>query len=94
MPVQTEVTVDGTLNNDGTLELHQKPGLSPGPVKVTLVPAAATGATRGSIADTMAGIKARQQRRGYGGMNQEELDRLQQERQADDDAYDEQRDAQ
>jgi hypothetical protein len=32
----TEITVTGTLNADGTLELDQKPHLSPGPVTVVL----------------------------------------------------------
>jgi hypothetical protein len=32
----TEITVQGTLNPDGTLELDQKPSLSPGRVTVVL----------------------------------------------------------
>ena len=34
----TEVVVEGTLKPDGTLELDQKPSLSPGRVKVILHP--------------------------------------------------------
>jgi hypothetical protein len=32
----TEIVVEGTLNPDGTLELDQKPNLSPGRVTVVL----------------------------------------------------------
>jgi hypothetical protein len=32
----TEITVEGTLKPDGTLELDHKPNLGPGRVKVTL----------------------------------------------------------
>jgi hypothetical protein len=36
----TQVTVHGTLNADGTLELDEKPNLSPGRVQVTVAPLA------------------------------------------------------
>ncbi|HVA46026.1 MAG TPA: hypothetical protein VNH11_06525 [Pirellulales bacterium] len=87
MPANPEVTVDATLKSDGTLGLHEKPNLAPGPVTVVLVPASSKTAQHGSITDTISHIKSRQQRRGYPGLDDKDFEQLEEERQADEDAY-------
>lgn len=94
MSPNLEVTVEGTLRADGTVELHEKPHLAPGPVTVilvppsVLVPASGNASPRGSIAETIGQIKARQQRRGYHGYGEVDFEQLEKERQADEEAYD------
>ncbi|HQU41532.1 MAG TPA: hypothetical protein PK867_01915 [Pirellulales bacterium] len=87
MPANFEVTVDATLKGDGTLDLHEKPNLAPGPVTVVLVPASSKAVTHGGIADTIRHIKSRQQQRGYHGLDDNDFKQLEEEQRADEDAY-------
>jgi hypothetical protein len=70
----TEVVVRGTLKEDGTLELDEKPELPPGRVQVTLrhVPEAAPG--RPGWWEVLQQIWKDQEARGYKGRTKEEID--------------------
>ena len=72
MNVTGEV-IDGTLRQDGTLELDQKPSLVPGRVKVTLQPAQAGMPGRG-LAEVIDEIRQSQQARGFQGRSAEEIE--------------------
>ncbi len=67
-------TVEGTLKPDGTLELDQKPSLSPGRVTVTLQPVQAGSTPRRSLADIIDQIRQEQQARGFQGRSAEEIE--------------------
>jgi hypothetical protein len=67
-----EVVVEGTLKPDGTLELDQKPNLSPGPLRATIRPAPPPTPRRG-LADVVREIAADQRARGYPGRSAAEL---------------------
>lgn len=85
------VVVTGTLKADGTLELHERPGLAPGPVRVVSAPAPApsSGQPRRTILDVLDEIRSRQAARGYGGRSLQEMEADEAERRAEDDEYDE-----
>lgn len=69
-----EVVIEGTLNDDGTLQLDQKPSLSPGRVIVTLhQPQAGTPQQRGLV-DVIDEIRQSQQVRGFQGRSLEEIE--------------------
>ena len=68
--------VHGTLKDDGTLELDEKPQLAPGRVQVTSlpVPAPAVAQPRRTILDVLDEIRAGQEARGYRGRSIEEME--------------------
>jgi hypothetical protein len=70
----TEVVIEGTLNPDVTLQLDQKPDLSPGRVKVILQPAQLGTPRARGLAEVLDGIRQRQQARGFQGCGAEEIE--------------------
>ncbi len=70
----SEVVIEGTLKSDGTLELDQKPNLSPGRVKVILQPAQASPPRRRGLTDVIDEIRESQQARGFQGRSAEEIE--------------------
>ncbi|MGP0065487.1 MAG: hypothetical protein ACLQGP_18025 [Isosphaeraceae bacterium] len=83
--------VQGTLKDDGTLELDEKPPLAPGRVQVTILPlrAPAVAPPRGTILDVLKEIRAAQEARGYRGRSIEEMEADEAERRAEEEAYEE-----
>jgi hypothetical protein len=68
------VVIEGTLKPDGTLELDQKPGLSPGRVRVILQPAPAGPVPRRGLAEVIDEIRQGQQARAFQGRSAEEIE--------------------
>ena len=79
------IIVQGTLKPDGTLELDQKPNLSPGRVQVVVQPLLRP-ATRGLI-EVMDEIRQSQRARGYQGRTPEEMQAEEAARREEDDDY-------
>jgi hypothetical protein len=69
-----EAIVEGTLKPDGTLELDEKPNLSPGRVKVILQPATASTAPTRGLADVIDEIRQGQQARGFQGRSPQDIE--------------------
>ena|SRR5438552_2570580 len=67
-------TIEGTLRPDGTLELDQKPSLSPGRVVVTLQPAQPGSPLGRGLADVIDQIHRDRQARGFPGRSAEEIE--------------------
>ena len=84
----TETVIEGTLKPDGTLELDQKPSLSPGRVQVTVKPLAAPTPKRRGLVDVIDEIRRDQLARGYQGRSAEEMAADEAERKAEEDDYD------
>jgi hypothetical protein len=83
------VTVEGTLQPDGTLQLDQKPNLSPGRVQVIvqpLPPPVPVRPQRGLV-DVMDEIRASQLARGYHGRSPAEMKAEEAARQDENDEY-------
>ena len=72
--ILTEVVVQGTLKPDGTLELDQKPALSPGRVTVILQPAQAGTPPTRRLADLIDEIRRGQQAGGFQGRSAQEIE--------------------
>ena len=70
----TETVVEGTLRPDGTLELDQRPNLSPGRVKVILQPAQGAPRREKGLADVIDEIRQNRQARGEQDRSAEEID--------------------
>ena len=70
----TEIVVEGTLKPDGTLELDEKPSLSPGRVTVILQPAQASTTSRRGLADVIDEIRQGQQARGFQGRSAQDIE--------------------
>jgi hypothetical protein len=68
-----EETIDATLDANGQLRLSHQPQLPPGPVRVTIRAAAASGPRRG-LADVIREIAAGQRARGFPGRSAADLD--------------------
>jgi hypothetical protein len=83
----TEVVVEGTLKPDGTLELDQKPNLSPGRVQVIVKPLTATPTGRRGLVEVMDEIRQSQQARGYQGRTPQEMQAEERARQEEDEDY-------
>jgi hypothetical protein len=66
-----EVHLEGTLKADGTLELDQKPGLTPGRVLVTVKPLMTP--ARPGLAEVLQRIRREQQVRGFVGPGEQEV---------------------
>ena len=69
-----EIVVEGTLKPDGTLELDQKPSLSPGRVKVILQPAQAGAPPKRGLVAVIDEIRRGQQTRGFQGRTAQEIE--------------------
>ena len=69
-----ELVIEGTLKPDGTLDLDQKPSLSPGRVKVVLQPAQAGTPPKRGLADVIDEIRQGQQARGFQGRSAQEIE--------------------
>jgi hypothetical protein len=83
----SENVIEGTLKPDGTLELDQKPSLSPGRVQVIVRPLTTTpGASRGLV-EVMDEIRQSQRARGYQGRTLEEREAEEKARQEGDEDY-------
>ena len=81
------IVVQGTLKPDGTLELDEKPALTPGRVHVMLQPASASAEPKGGLAETIAEIRQNQQVCAYMGRTSEEIACDEDQRRTDEDAY-------
>jgi hypothetical protein len=79
-----EETIDATLDPNGRLKLSQRPRLPPGPVRVTIRVAAASGSRR-DLADVVREIADEQRARGFPGRSAVEL-RAEDDARLDDDA--------
>jgi hypothetical protein len=70
----TEIVIEGTLNPDGTLDLDEKPNLSPGRVKVILQSVPPNLPPERGLADVIDEIRTSQQIRGYQGRSAQEIE--------------------
>ena len=82
-----EETIDATLDASGQLQLSRSPQLPPGPVRVTIRVASASGPRR-TLADVIREIRADQIARGFHGLTTEELRQREAELEAENDEYD------
>jgi hypothetical protein len=87
-----EETIDATLDSNGQLRLSHSPSLPPGPVRVTIRPAAPAGPQRG-LADVIRELAAEQRARGFPGRSASELRADEDERLAEDAERDRELDA-
>jgi len=83
----SEVVIEGTLKPDGTLELDQKPSLSPGRVQVTVKPLAPPAAGRRGLVEVMDEVRQGQRARGYQGRTRQEMQAEEKARQDEDEEY-------
>ena len=81
--------VQGTLKDDGTLELDEKPPLAPGRVQVTilLMSSPAVAQPRRTILDVLDEIHSAQEARGYRGRSIEEMEADEAARRAEAEEY-------
>ena len=68
----TEAIVEGTLKPDGTLELDQKLGLSPGRVQVIVKPLPPVASRCRGLVEVMDEVRQSQRARGYLGRTSQE----------------------
>lgn len=81
--------IEGTLKPDGTLELDQKPNLTPGRVQVIVQPLSRQiSPKRHGLADVIEEIRQAQLARGYSGCTKEEMEAEEAVRQTEQDDYD------
>ena len=69
-----EVVIEGTLHADGTLQLDQRPSLSPGRVIITLHQPQAETPQKPGLAEVIDEIRQNQRARGFQGRSQEEIE--------------------
>lgn len=84
----TESVIKGTLKPDGTLELDEKPSLSPGRVQVILQSISKRTPAKRDLVEVMDEIRASQQARGYQGRTLEAMQAEEKARQEEDEEYD------
>jgi hypothetical protein len=70
----SQVVIEGTLKPDGTLELDEKPSLSPGRVTVILQPAQARASPKRGMAEVIDEIRQGQQARGFHGRSAQDIE--------------------
>src|SRR5438105_2628438 len=70
----SENVIEGTLKPDGTLELDEKPNLSPGRATVILRPSRAKTPSQRGLADVIDEIRKGQQARGFQGRSAREIE--------------------
>jgi hypothetical protein len=83
----SEVMIEGTLKPDGTLELDQKPGLSPGRVQVTVKPLVLPTGGRRGLVEVMDEVRQGQRARGYQGRTLQEMQAEEKARREEDEEY-------
>jgi len=83
----TETVIEATLKLDGTLELDQKPNLSPGRVQVIVKPLAPSYTGRRGLVEVMDEIRQSQRTRGYLGRTSQEMQAAETARQEEDEQY-------
>src|SRR5579875_3488533 len=83
----SEIVVEGTLKPDGTLELDQKPNLSPGRVQVIVKSLASSPNGRRGLVEVMDEIRQSQRARGYQGRSQQEMQAEEKVRQEENEDY-------
>lgn len=81
------VTIEGTLQPDGTLQLDRKPNLSPGRVQVIVQPLPAPVSAQRGLVEVMDEIRAGQLARGYHGRTPAEMQADETARQEENDEY-------
>lgn len=84
----TETVIEGTLTPDGTLELDEKPNLSPGRVQVIVQLLSKPVSTSRGLVEVMDDIRASQRARGYQGRTLEAMQAEERVRQEEDAEYD------
>lgn len=84
----TENVIEGMLKADGTLELDEKPNLSPGRVQVIVQPLSAPAQTKRGLVEVMDEIRASQRARGYEGRTLEAMQAEEKIRREEDSEYD------
>lgn len=84
----TETVIEGTLKPDGTLELDQKPNLSPGRVQVIVQPLPTPVPANRGLVEVMDEIRASQRARGYQGRTLDAMQAGEKARQEEDAEYD------
>jgi hypothetical protein len=83
----SEVVIEGTLKPDGTLDLDQKPSLSPGRVQVTVKPLVLPSPRCRGLVEVMDEIRQSQRARGYQGRTLQEMEAEEKDRQEEDEEY-------
>jgi hypothetical protein len=86
---QPKIIVEGTLNPDGTLELHEPPKLSAGRVQVTVKPLATAVQISAGLAVVIQQIQQEQKKRGFVGLSDQDVAAAQNARQEEEDEYEE-----
>jgi hypothetical protein len=83
------VIVMGTLKADGTLELDERPTLTPGRVQVSILPTqpSTAGQPRRTLLDVLDEIRAAQVARGYHGRSVDKMQADEAARRAEEDEY-------
>jgi hypothetical protein len=81
------VTVEGTLQPDGTLQLDHKLNLLPGRVQVIVQPLAPSSSAKHALVEVMDEIRAGQLARGYHGRSVAEMHAEEAARQEENDDY-------
>lgn len=84
----TQAVTEGTLKADGTLELDEKPNLSPGRVLVVVQPLSQRALSKRGLVEVMDEIRASQLARGYQGRTLEAMQAEEKGRQEEDEEYD------
>ena len=84
----TETVLEGTLKPDGTLELDQKPSLSPGRVQVIVQPLSKPAPLKRGLVEVMDEIRASQRARGFLGRTLESAQAEEKAHQEEDAEYD------
>ena len=84
----TQAVTEGTLKADGTLELDEKPNLSPGRVLVVVQSLSKQSLSKRGLVEVMDEIRASQRARGYQGRTLEAMQAEEKARQEEDEEYD------
>ena len=89
--MSVQITMQGTVKADGTLELDDPVAMPQGRVLVTILPLPdpAVARPRLTILDVLDGIHAAQEARGYRGRSTEEIEADAAKRRAEEDDYEE-----
>ncbi|HVC98540.1 MAG TPA: hypothetical protein VND64_33040 [Pirellulales bacterium] len=82
-----DVVIEGNLKPDGTLELDQKPGLTPGRVQVTVKPLILPTVVYRGLVEVMDEIRQAQRARGYQGRTLREMQVDEMTRQEENEEY-------
>jgi len=83
----SEVVIEGTLKPDGTLELDEKPKLSPGRVQVIVKSLTALSTGHRGLVEVMDEIRQNQRARGYQGRTAPEMHAEEKARREEDKDY-------